>query len=359
MWCHHHQSTVLDRDIGPCSGPGLVVRGSNITLDLNRHSVVGDATKTGEGLGIVLARTTGVVVRGGTVKHFDAGVVIRGGSDNTVSNIEVEDNVGPNSPTTQEFIDRCLGSNAQPLKVDECSAGLRVVTGEYGDGIAVQSSARNLIANNVVQRNGQYDGIGVFGAGASGNRITKNLVEANAVPTVFRREGAATVGTVIFFDSGISLVDGAGGNTVDSNHVEGNGADGIFVATPNNVITGNRTEDNGKLKAQPIGAQVQNAGIKLVGGRAGGRETHVEGNTALDNRNWGIETSFSEGNQILNNIAYQNGSSATARVEPGAIEPAVDPHAADLFDFSAKGQCEGNIWRGNRYGTVDPPCAGG
>src|ERR671915_2326466 len=73
------QNTVLDSNVGPCSGDGIIIGANNITLDLNGFTVSGTAAP-GEGAGILLESRTGVTVRNGTVTLFDAGVVVDGGS---------------------------------------------------------------------------------------------------------------------------------------------------------------------------------------------------------------------------------------------------------------------------------------
>jgi hypothetical protein len=67
------QSTVLDTNVGPCSGEGILIGADNITLDLNGFAVFG-ISAPGEGPGILLDERTAVTVRNGTVRLFDAGV---------------------------------------------------------------------------------------------------------------------------------------------------------------------------------------------------------------------------------------------------------------------------------------------
>src|SRR5919199_4582097 len=86
-------STVLDADVGPCSGDGLVVGASGVTLNLNGHRVFGTAGP-GDNAGIRLQGRTGVTVTGGSVRDFGAGVAVFGGAHNTVARMLIEDNVG-------------------------------------------------------------------------------------------------------------------------------------------------------------------------------------------------------------------------------------------------------------------------
>ena len=142
-------STVLDGDVGPCPAGGIVIGADNITLDLGGHQVSG-SPGTGDGTGIRIAGRTGVTVTNGGVTNFDAGVVIEGGSRNTVSRLRVNDNIGPES-----------GS------------------GGPGDGIVVSRSNDNLVTENQVIHNGPFSGISVISS--SRNTVSRNQVAANDV----------------------------------------------------------------------------------------------------------------------------------------------------------------------------------
>ncbi len=59
----------LDHDL-ICTGPGLIVGADGITIDLNGHTITGP----GSGVGINVPNRTGVLIVGGTVRNFLAGV---------------------------------------------------------------------------------------------------------------------------------------------------------------------------------------------------------------------------------------------------------------------------------------------
>lgn len=71
------RNTVLSHDLGPCAGDGVVVSADGITVNLNGHRVLGTSGPA-DNVGIRLRRTTGVVVSGGTVTGFGAGVAHHG-----------------------------------------------------------------------------------------------------------------------------------------------------------------------------------------------------------------------------------------------------------------------------------------
>lgn len=313
------QDTTLDSDVGPCSGPGIIIETDGITLDLNGHAVFG-TTEPGEGAGILLRQVSGVTVHSGTVARFDGGVVIEGGSGNSIGRITARDNVGRSSshPTAPATL--------------------------YGDGIAVQGSTNNRIVENRTVGNGPFSGIGLYeladndhpttpGTPNSDNLVRGNVVEDN----VACRPGP-------FCDNdGIRIEPAVGPrNVIDRNEVRGNGLDGIslFGRTHENRVTNNRVGANG------FNGAVRGDGIRVFGFR-----NLIAGNQVFDNALDGISVGRrgiapvgslpapnGRDNRILDNVARGNGR-------------------VDLYDSNP--DCDNNIWQGNQYGTAIPPCTRG
>jgi parallel beta-helix repeat protein len=308
--------TVLDGDVGPCTGGAILIETNDITLDLNGFSVFG-TTEPGEGVGILLRQVQGVKVLNGTVAHFDGGIVIEGGSGNSISRITVRDNVGrsENHPTSPATL--------------------------YGDGIAVQSSTQNRITDNHAVANGPYSGIGLYetpdgdhpttpGTPNSHNLIRDNLIEDN----VACRPGPSCD------NDGIRVEPDVGpGNVISGNAVTGNGLDGIslFARTHDNRVTDNLVEANGFRGA------VAGDGIRIFG-----FANLVEGNESVDNALDGISVGRrgiappgslpapnGRDNRVLDNAAGGNGR-------------------VDLYDSNP--DCDNNIWRGNDFEVAVALC---
>jgi hypothetical protein len=163
------QDTVLANDLGPCPGNGLTISAKDVTLNLNGHKVFGALNSYGTGppadsVGIHLDGATDSTVLNGEVSGFAAGVRIDNGQGNTVTRLNVHDNISP------------IGGN------------------NNGDGVSVWNSSYNDITHNVVTHNGQYSGItlvtgpytvtnGVVSPAMSGtgNKILDNQVADNNV----------------------------------------------------------------------------------------------------------------------------------------------------------------------------------
>ncbi len=300
------EDTRLDSDIGPCDGPGLIVGADNITLDLRGYTISGDGD--GDAPGILVEDRQGVVVTNGGVERFGAGVLISGGSGNTVSKIEAIDNVGD---------------------------------GDIGDGILLDNSTGNLLSKNVARGNGPYGGITLLGRGSSFNTIEKNLVEFNNI--LSGPNGPQQ-------DDGIRLENFANNNLISKNSVYDNGLDGIalFADTFNNVVEKNDIRRNGAHDQ----VHRQGDGIAVFNRSTGNL---IEKNTVYDNGANGI---FLRGpivrpngsiivgatnNQVLNNKTGNNG-------------PIPGPGGAryDLRDNNPA--CDANRWYGNTYVTAFPEC---
>jgi secreted PhoX family phosphatase len=113
--------TALAADVGPCPADGIIISVDGITLDLNGHRVFADNGE-GDNAGVRLTGVSGVTVTNGTAEGFDAGVVIEGGSENTMREVAAVNNIN----------DALAGP---------C---------DLGDAVAIQDSDGNTIEGNLV-----------------------------------------------------------------------------------------------------------------------------------------------------------------------------------------------------------------
>ncbi len=291
-------NTTLDSDVGPCSGEGIIVGADNITLDLNGHRVFGVVGVPGEGAGIHLTGRTGVTVKNGSVRYFDAGVAIEGGGNNQIQALTVDRNEGDSST-------------------------------DFGDGIAINASNDNIIQGNTVTRNAPYDGIGLFGTGGSDrNQILNNTISNN--------EGLRTIGPhgTTEEDDGVRLENGSQFNVVRANTIERNGLDGIgvFFQSTDNQLIGNTIRRNGFHEPPPPPTLDRpGEGIRVF---VQADRTLIRGNTTTGNAARGIRVD-SLNNQIRANTSLGN-----------VFE--------DLYDSNTG--CDANVWQGNTFGTRNQTC---
>ena len=309
--------TTLTADVGPCAENGLIVSANNVTLNLGGHTVFG-VSRHGHEIGIKLDHVSNVRVADGTVTSFAAGVVVAGGSSNTVSAISAVANVG------------AAASN-------------------YGDGIVIQQSNSNTVTHSVAIGNGPYDGITVLNdalhpsIGSDGNVIEGNTVVDNRV---------VATGTAFQQDDGIRIEGpNATNTTIKGNHVSGSGLDGVAVFAdqgtgfPNtgthidsNVITGGGFHPYGYRKGDGIIL----FGAPTVPAIHGADDSVVHGNTVTGNAGNGIAVASAH-NTISRNVATGNAAVTTFP-------------AWDLFDDNTTPPCDSNVWANDTFGTRNQTC---
>lgn len=297
---------VLDRDVGPCVTDGLIIRASNVTVNLNGFDIFGDDNTETPNIGVRIEGTNNRVVdtsprQDGEVRDFNAGILIEGGSSNEVCRTTVRRNVG-------------IGIFAfSPV----------------GDGIVIHDSNSNVVVNNTVDLNGPFSGITLLGD-SDGNKIGTSVSPGNPdVDGASMRttcDGGNSVQnnrtTVFPGDIGIRIESEGGvdpqhpnSNDIENNLVTGNELDGIshFFPAPtytgstsnnirSNTITGNgfhtspvRKGDGIRLNANPRLREV------------GANNTVVEDNVIADNAGNGI-TINSQLNNIKHNRVTGNGA---------------------------------------------------
>jgi parallel beta-helix repeat protein len=307
------QSTVLTADVGPCSGPGIIIGANGITLDLGGRHVFGTA-EAGEGAGVQVTDRTGVTVRNGTVRGFDIGVAVTRGSGNTVTQLTARDNVGSAA---------AIG----------------------GDGIALISSSSNRVLGNTVTGNGPFGGITLtaLGGGApAGNLISGNSVLNNII-------GHDRVTPTNTETDGIRLENGATGTTVTNNLVVGNGLDGIalFADTTNNTVRGNQVRGNGFYRTT-----IRRGSGIIVFSRSSGNV--VEANQVTANADSGIDVRPPVG---MSAGATNNRITANTAVGNSALPFIPNATFGQSFDLKdGNVACDANVWFANRYRTFSQPC---
>ena len=399
------QSVTLDSDVGPCPGDGLIIRASNITVDLGGHRVFA-ATPNGplENVGIRLGMVSGVTVQNGTVEGFDAGVFVNGGGGNTIQRITAQNNV---NDMAEPF---AFVSGRSPAQQPDVVAGRTTVQNWndnmlcfFGDGITTESSDNNVIRHNRVLGNGPYGGITLVGD-SDNNRVERNQVADNNISNWTTRSdgssGTGLCGATLpgapgmqrgreVQDIGIRLEGpGADRNTVLGNSVERNALAGISIHSwvcnalpgeprpgfPNehNLITQNRVTETGQeMRRTPTGLQPSETdsfadGISsMAQGPIGTvtctswRNTIVRNNSS-DNDRHGVSLHTTTQLTVVNeNVANANGGDGifvAARAVNNTLHRNRAHQNVEHDGHDANADCDNNDWSGNRFLTVFQGC---
>ena len=322
------QSTVLDADVGPCPnnrGHGIVIGADNITLDLNGHTVRGTSNLINDGAGVYLLGRTGVTVKNGTIRDFDCGVAIEGGSGNTVTGIRAQDNIG------------AVGAS------------------QCGEGVAILSSQNNRVVSNQIVHNGPFGGVGIYTrVDAEHTRATSGVSRGNVVDSNQITNNDLPRSAQINDSDGVRIETLSVFNVVTNNSITGSGLDGIsmFSFAPDNTAMYNTIQNNGFLN--PF--RRRGDGIRVFGGAD---RTTLVGNRITGNAANGIifhgvfDTPSGPRPPATNSTATNN------FVVGNAVLPPIEQSqlGGPVFDLNdGNPNCDNNTWRGNVYRTANPPC---
>lgn len=388
--------TTLTSDVGPCDGHGIVIRTDNITLDLNGHRVTG-AKRVMEQAGVLLDGVTGVTVKNGEVSGFDAGVSIEGGGNNTVTGMNVHDNV---NDMIEPVNPRSILVSFPPGPTPEQAHAIAVVSCSYGDGITTFNSDENLIEGNTVVGNGPYGGITLV-EDSNKNVVRNNHVADNDLenvgvtidgtnPTPWAAStsmcGATEIGTPGMgrgrqIQSINIRVEGPGAdqNLVDSNVVVKGGLAGIsfhsYVFNPaapqvdqqqpnvHNVV---RNNDVSRTGEDTSGVDPFADGIASLSSGPVGRTTlpshanTIVGNRSYDNsRNGILLDRLTHSNTVDKNVVRDNGNNGI-HVALDAVENSLKGNHGrgngNYDGFDANPECDDNVWKANNVRTFNQPC---
>jgi hypothetical protein len=216
------QDTTLDSDVLGCSSP-VNVTGNAVTLNLNGHTLEGGVSTP---VSDVHFRSS-LVVEDGTVRN---GRVLAGSVHRAIIRNLHADGIG--------------GIFAGDLLVE----GNEVSGTSSGCGIGVGDETRGLILNNEV-RGCRWSGVSVGGVGGTSGLVAGNVIEGNGIgvslglkATHVRLEGNTIRANA---RGGVSIAGWYPSATATSNHITGNGGNGITtfgdarLATERNVISRN------------------------------------------------------------------------------------------------------------------------
>ena len=220
-------NTTLDSDLLNCPNNGIMIGADNITLDLNGHTIDGDATLVdpcpeGETCDVGVDNSvghSGVTVQGGSIRQFALGVLVLSARRNSLRRLSVSRNL---------FVGIVVGESARTA-VERSSITRNGVTTQQA-GMVLFASRDNRIERNLFSSNGNR---GLLAAdSADGNHINHNIFANNP-------------------EAGVAIEGDR--NQVSHNRVVRNG-DNIVIAGNHNAITRNQV-------ANAVGCPAEDGGI--------------------------------------------------------------------------------------------------
>jgi parallel beta-helix repeat protein len=287
----------------PSGVTGITITASDVTLDLQGHTITGKFDGTGIGIDVGVAGgsvTTDVVIEHGSVSAFGTGIRFRSVSDSRLNDLVSDSN------TDAEHLGYAGGDGLLMVNSSSNSIDRSNFFSNDRFGVEMSHSDDNRFANNGASSNfhggfwvGDSDGNDIMACVIAGSYDIGLLIggDDNTVSNndlsdvrVFGAGNTILNNTVGGGDFPIVLGNGSSGTTVLGNTVE-YGAIGILVSGTDQVVQANRVTLN-------------NVGIEVVGGTG-----HViQANAVEDNIYVGIAIEAgATGNFVLSNTSRDNG----------------------------------------------------
>jgi len=166
-----------------CASDGLLIKGDNIVLDLNGHTITGPGPSASK-IGVSIAANDGVQIIGsGTIQGFQAGVLDSGGQKNTITNVNFDGNqiaIFLTGTTGADIETNMITNNQIGLAAHSASKTTfkeNVLTKNDLAGVTMVNSGDNNIDTNIIKESKN----GIFNDAQSvGNQITTNTVMDNS-----------------------------------------------------------------------------------------------------------------------------------------------------------------------------------
>jgi hypothetical protein len=315
-------STVLDSDLVNCPGDGIVIGASNVTLDLNGHTIDGSSSFpwSGHDRGVRALSVRGLRIRNGTIQEFSgavqlidvdnsviSGLVVQGGNPYVFDGIHVEGNPDGNRIRDNTLLTGGITVAEGAWSGDELyrPSDNRVERNYTDGGILLLYVDGSLVADNVTRD--PIVTIGIFESGYRGNAAEENVIERNDVS-----DSWTTYGIVLSNDARRNIVrdnDVAGAeiltmlgfdNRVEGNRVHGSPGAGIRIGNGSyeasrTLVAGNEVYENvdgvrvdpsatGTVLDLNVARQNSDDGIDVDNA-----QTTISRNSAYQNGDWGIE----------------------------------------------------------------------
>lgn len=274
--------TVLDSDL-TCAGEGIIIGASNITLDLNGHTLTGPGLTCnpcvfppGQSIpsGVRVEGRGGVTIKNGYITGFVYGIRLVNASDNIIDHVVA---------TSSTFNGISLFSDSDNNRVTHCTSSNNTSFGVIING----GSDGNVVGHCTLSENGTGLFIGGGGSGAPsfGNHVEHTQARNNAFAGIHIRNADSNSlqhNVVDGNDFGIVISEGADANLAGQNIVNHNGRSGLllpasstaFPQPENNLLIRNRLHGNGTSGA-PGARDIRDA---TTGDETLGTRNHYNGN---------------------------------------------------------------------------------
>ena len=216
-----------------CTGHGIKIYASNVTVDLNGFTLTGDGDSIDSGIYIYGYNTypvSNIEIRNGTIRNFGNGIHT---STSYTSDIRIRDVRVLNNSQNGLYVP-ALGTLVENCLVDSNGGDYGILAGNYAtiinnsirfnSGWGIFVSWHCLISGNTIISNNQSEdsssgGLRVYG----GNYVKNNLVRLNNTRNIYVYNTDNVIEeNVLTYSSGYGLYFVSGGNFYANNRASGN-----------------------------------------------------------------------------------------------------------------------------------------
>ena len=319
-------SATLTIDVGTsstgCSGNGLVIDTSGVTLDLAHHTIWGDNIGASDYGVRIQPSVSDVTIKNGSIRDFVFGIGSGGSSDKTTIDHVVLGRNGtgilmPSSAThvtATKVVAVSSTSDGIAVSGDDSSVTDSVVTNSNGRGIVVDG-LRETVTNGIASKNGD-NGI-VIGSGT----VKSSRSIANTGDGVVAMSAPSTLSkNAVFANTGNGINVTGFSSTIDSNRIVANGLDGIHTSSQDVVVSNNAVDsndddgidlsaDDSKVTGNRVRANGKDSddfGIELSGNNIAVKSNTVQGNNS-DGMHWDAASVGSATKNILTGNGFGTG----------------------------------------------------
>lgn len=318
---------ILDRNLvwSSSTGAAITVRCSNVTIDLNGHTISGNSLDNSFAYGIRADEQTNVNIENGTIRGFFYGVLLDdnqaglGGGRHDISNLSVLDCSfrgirisGANSTVTDCYINGIGGTTNFP---NSFAAGIELFGG------------RALVANNIVREVhpvGTGEGLGIsISSNSYGSTVRDNTI-VNQIPVGLQGfgiwvGGASTVtlqdNTIVNFENGFAFpspTDGRYlGNTISGWYERPFGAHSEIVNGGGNTIQLTAGDDIFDINAYGLGPHSSPDGFTIV---AQSGDDSITGSSANDTLMGGYGADVLDGGAGVDTASFADAAYGSFRI---------------------------------------------
>jgi parallel beta-helix repeat protein len=257
-------NTTLDRDLTDCPNHGLVIGADGITLELNGHTISGDAKPFNRcphrqlcDVGVLNDGHRGVTVRNGSLYGFGLGVLVGDVRDNHLVKLSSSEN---------QFFGFVIAESSRTVIRD--SSGFDNPRPD-GDGLGVFMSHDLRIVHNSFRHNGQ---LGIHIEGSTKNLVKGNLLSRNGDMGIFLEADGNQIRGNRSFRDGTGIIVGPGSRNVIAGNRISSGGEGIAIE-----------KGRGNVVMRNVIAHTRKSGIRLGIGDPpiGSTRTLVRGNLVV------------------------------------------------------------------------------